>query len=202
MTTVAVCIASIPPRREQLARAIGSVIRQTRPADELHVAFDHNHDGEAPTRNRVIACAKTDWVAILDDDDEFDPIHLEAMLGHAGLAGADVVYSWYEVIGGTDPHPHVFGQPWDPAHPVQTTVTLLWRRSLLEELGGFRPLPADNGVDENGNRHGPDFDIVLRANALGAKISHLPQVTWKWHHWGTSTPRHPYGNTSGLASRW
>jgi glycosyltransferase involved in cell wall biosynthesis len=202
VTSVAVCIASIPPRRELLLpRAIQSALHQSRPADELHVAVDLHHQGEAPTRNRVIAAAQTEWVAILDDDDEFNFDHLEAMLGHADLTGADVVYSWYDVIGGTDPHPHVFGKDWDPHHPVQTTVTLLWRRSLLEHLGGFRPPPPEGQVDEHGNRDGPDFDIVKRANACGAKIAHLPQRTWRWHHHGTGRPGVP-GNTSGLPDRW
>jgi glycosyltransferase involved in cell wall biosynthesis len=194
--TVAVCIATIPPRREVfLPRAIASALRQSRPPDELHVATDLHHDGEAPTRNRVIAAAQTDWIAILDDDDEFNFDHLEAMIGHADLTGADVVYSWYDVIGGTDPHPHVFGKFWDPDHPVQTTVTLLWRRSLLvDELGGFRPPLPQGEFDEYGNRDGPDFDVVKRANRAGAKISHLPVRTWRWHHHST--------NTSGLPDRW
>jgi glycosyltransferase involved in cell wall biosynthesis len=190
--TVAVCIPSIPPRRDLLNRAVSSALRQTTPADELHVAIDHTHAGAADTRNRAWHAASTEWVAFLDDDDEFDPIHLEALSAHAQLTGADVVYSWYQVVDGTDPHPHVFGQPWDPDHPVQTTVTCLWRRVLLEQVGGFR-CPGDT-VDEYGERDGEDFDIVKRANAQGARISHLPERTWRWHHHSS--------NTSGLPDRW
>lgn len=189
---VAIAIPTIPPRREMLQRAFASVLAQTRPAGEIHVAVDHQHEGAPTTRNRAARAARLPWLAFLDDDDELLPHHLEACLGHAMLTGADLVYPWYEVVGGTDPHPHVFGRYWDPENPVQTTITILIRRELFEELGGYM-VPGDD-TDEHGNRAGEDFDLVCRANQLGAKISHLPVRTWKWNHGGH--------NTSGVGSRW
>jgi hypothetical protein len=199
VTTVAVAIPTIPPRRVLLTRALGSVIRQAAvPANEIHVTVDTLHEGAVPTRNRAWRAATTDWVAFLDDDDELEPWHLEACLGHANLTGADLVYPMFEVVGGTNPFTH-FGHPWDPDHPVQTTITILIRRALLEKLDGYRE-PGDQS-DENGHRAGEDFDLVCRANDAGAKIAHLPVPTWKWHHHGMGSPGVP-GNTSGLPSRW
>ncbi len=44
----------------------------------------------------------TEWVAFLDDDDYFYPQHLEALANAAQDTGADMVYPWYDVDGGTD----------------------------------------------------------------------------------------------------
>lgn len=197
--SVAVCIAAIPPRRNELARALASVAAQTRPADEIHVAMDVTKAGVVDTRNRSWRAARTAWCAILDDDDEFLPIHLEACLGHAELTGADLVYPGYEVIGGTDPCPEVFGRDWVPGHPVQTSTVIVVKRELLEALDGYKapevqPDPRETGIGES-------FYLPVRADQLGAKISHLPIRTWKWHHWGIGSPNRP-GNTSGLPSRW
>ena len=196
MTTVACCVPSIPPRRAMLARALVSVANQTRPADEIHVAVDHDRRGAAHTRNRTWRGARTDWIAFLDDDDEFHNNHLAACLWHAEETGADIVYPWFTVQGGSDPFPGQFGTPWDPDHPVQTTIVILIRRALLLDLDGYMEQPPES-IGADGMRAGEDFDLVRRANAAGAKISHLPERTWTWnHHLGVA------GNTSGLPNRW
>lgn len=192
--TVGVAIPSIPPRGQMLRRALGSVTRQDQLPDAIAVAVDYDHQGAHVTRNRAWRMLDTDFIAFLDDDDELLPHHLRMLTGCAVQHDADMVYSWYHVEGGTDPPSMAtnFGRPWDPQHPVQTTVTCLWRRTALEKIDGF-PAPAVD-YDEHGNRIGEEFLAVLRLNEFGGRIVHLPEITWVWHH--------HWCNTSGMPSRW
>jgi glycosyltransferase involved in cell wall biosynthesis len=190
---ITVAIPTIPTRPDLLARAVRSVAVQTLPAAHVSIAVDHAREGAAPTRNRAWQAARTEWVAFLDDDDELLPMHLARCYETAITEDADLVYPWFEVIGGTDPFPTHFGKPWTPGEPRQTTIACLWRRAALEKVGGF-PEPGESGVDAEGNRVGEDFLAVMRLDEMGGKIVHLPERTWLWHH--------HLENTSGLPGRW
>jgi hypothetical protein len=73
---------------------------------------------------------------------------------------------------------------------VQTTVTTLVRTELAQDVGFL--WPADSEID--GQRAGEDWEFTRGCMAYGAKISHLVEHTWLWHH--------DSGNTSGLPDRW
>lgn len=192
---VTVCIPTHTGRERMLARALTSVLRQTKPADAISVALDSQGDGAGFTRNRAWRAAQTEWVAFLDSDDELLPQHLQRLCEHQAETGADFVYSWFECVGNTDPFPEDthYLAPWDPADPRQTTITFMVRRQILEDLGGFREIGADAGTAPDGMRAGEDFELVCRINEV-ATISHLVERTWRWHHHGQ--------NTSGLPERW
>lgn len=191
--SVALCIPTIPPRSDMLARALASVMAQEYVPDQVSIAVDRGREGAAATRNRAWRDTSAHWVAFLDDDDELLPQHLRALLNCAVATDADFVYPWFYVEGGTDPFPQFFGEPWHRDHPHQTTITGLWRRSALEKIGGF-PEPGESVVDTLGNRVGEDYGAVSRLNIAEGRIVHLPERTWTWHHHGA--------NTSGLADRW
>ena len=189
---VTVVVPTIPARRSLLRRALTSVDAQTLGDPEIVVEVDHSGEGAAATRQRGLEAVRTPWVAFLDDDDEFLPGHLEALRACAEWSGADYVYAWYEVVGGTDPMPGNFGRPFDPAAPVQTTITVLVRTDLAQAVG-FRGGPV---ADPNGSGltvGGEDHRFTLGCAAAGADVRHLPVRTWLWHHHG--------GNTSGLPAR-
>lgn len=192
MTTVGVAIPSIPPRRDMLARALTSVMLQERVPDQLAVSLDFERRGAAVNRNRAWRMLNTDYVAFLDDDDEFMPVHLKRCLEVAIGTDADMVYPWFHLPVGSDPFAH-FGLPWNPDDPVQTTIVCVWKRSALERIGGF-PEEELDGVDGHGNRNGEDHQAVLRLSETGGKIVHIPERTWIWHWHGA--------NTSGLNTRW
>jgi glycosyltransferase involved in cell wall biosynthesis len=196
---ITVLVPSIPPRREMLARALISVARQRRPADAIVTAIDVDRAGAPACRDTALAMARTDWVAPLDDDDELRPYHLGALAAAAAETGADLVYPWYDVHGGADPHAEFEGQPWDSAKPHQVPITWLARTALILDAGGFArdwdpTQGTDPGTDPLGHRAGEDYRLILRLAAAGARIVHLHRRTWIWHH--------HLGNTMGLPTRW
>jgi hypothetical protein len=170
-----------------LTRAVNSVEAQTIPRS-LILVEDRGGDGAAITRQRGLEMVTTEWVAFLDSDDEFLPHHLERVMACARETGADYVYPWYEVVGGRDPMPAHFGRPWDPAAPRLTTIVVLVRTELAQQVGFIHPLTGQVGVDPSS---GEDWHFVLGCNALGAHIVHLPERTWRWHHHGKNTSGRP-----------
>jgi glycosyltransferase involved in cell wall biosynthesis len=111
-------------RRAQLARAVDSVLRQTESDWELIVVDDGSREGAArpatdtgdgrvrilrhparrgacAARNTGIRAARGTYVALLDDDDAWEPEKLERQLACLENAPADtaLVYSGYRVVG-------------------------------------------------------------------------------------------------------
>lgn len=203
---ITVVIPSIPVRDEELVRAAESAEAQTlRPVDIL-IETDHERVGAALNRDRGLARVGTEWVAFLDDDDELYPQHLERLLETALRTGADLVYPWYDVKGGTDPFPQWEGVPWSNDATHQVPITVLARTEAIRAVGGYSyawdpSQGTDPGLDPDGNRAGEDYRLILRMVARGLKIVHHNERTWAWHHHGLGAPGVP-GNTSGLPSRW
>lgn len=189
---VTAVIPAIPPRVTdgKLDRALRSVLNQTRSVDAVSVSVDHARRGAAMNRSRALSGVGTEWTALLDDDDEWNPEHVERLLACAEETGADVVYPWFNVSGGFDPWPHREGQPFSEEVLREynyVPVTVLVRTGALWDVGGFTPKgPPNNPCD--------DWGTWERILAAGAKFVHLPYRTWTWH-W------HP-GNTSGRSDKW
>lgn len=167
-----------------LERAAASVRAQTVPVHHI-LAEDIHHMGAAITRAHGLALVETEWTAFLDSDDELDPDHIEHLLNYAAETGADYVYPWFRVVGGTDPFPMFYGRPFDPAAPNSTTITILVRTELAQQIGFAR--------DPATQVSGEDFQFTLGCIAAGAHIVHLPRRSWTWHHGGH--------NSSGLPDR-
>jgi glycosyltransferase involved in cell wall biosynthesis len=204
MSTVAVCVPSIPVRRVQLAAALRTVAQQSRLPEQIHVEVDVGRTGAAATRNRVWRRATTDWIAFLDDDDELMPDHLETLLEHAD-DGVDLVYSWFDLPEAEDPLAVLvdgvlrspFGVEFGPEQRdyLMTRgnfipVTVLVRRGLLEDVDGF-PTP---GTERWPDEHCEDWGCWRDMLQVGATFRHVPRRTWTWHHHGR--------NTSGRNDRW
>lgn len=202
--TVAVCIATIPPRHALLERALASVDTQTRPPDQIIVQLDRDGDGPAATRNKAWRRAETDYVAILDDDDEFLPDHLFFTMRSAKARNADLVYSWFEHIGWPEwtperPDPlavpvngqlqHPLGVSFGPEQAEHLKsyafipVTTVMRRSMLEAVGGY-PGPGDPLWERC--RGLEDWAVELRFLDAHAKFVHVPIRTWRLRHSGDS----------------
>lgn len=205
MSSVAVCIPTIPGRERLLARAEQSAREQSRTPDEICISLDDVGDGASTTRNRAWRLTDCDWVAFLDDDDELRSEHVKRLLLCAEVTGADLVYPWFNIINPTgdditrnDPLRIVingrstspFGLPFGPTHVDELRtrnnfipVTVLVRRTLLEEVGGF-PLLNSPEWPENCCE---DWGLWRRLLDAGATFAHLPERTWLWHWHGRNT---------------
>lgn len=189
---VTAVIPAIPPRvgDGKLSRALASVMQQTRAVDAISVHVDHDRLGAAANRTRALEQVRTEYSALLDDDDEWGPDHVALLWRHAQETQADLVYSWFNVPGGFDPWPHREGQPFDREalrSENYVPITVLVRTDLLRAVGGFTPKgPPDNPCDDWGT-----WNALL---AAGAKFEHLNRRTWTWNWHGA--------NTSGRPDRW
>jgi glycosyltransferase involved in cell wall biosynthesis len=177
--SITVVIPTIPGREQELLRALASVQAQTLQPDTVVVELDADRDGAAVTRNRALDRVATEWVAFLDDDDEFYPDHLKRLARYTLLSGVDVAYPGYDC---DDDPVNCFGIPFDPVllrRRNYIPVTVLARTELVGEAGGFQPHPDDNGDPCE------DWGLWLSMLDLGAKFGHLPVKTWRWNLGGT-----------------
>jgi glycosyltransferase involved in cell wall biosynthesis len=191
---VTVVIPSIPPRREMLQRALNSVLAQTCPPRAISVMLDHNGDGACATRNAGLATVQTEWVAFLDDDDEFLPNHIGALLATAHETGAALVFPRWEGI-----NRQMFRAFWRPFdEPMRDTllrtqnfipVTVLARVDALRAVGGFEPPPGHDPATPVCE----DWGCWIKLLNAGYTFAHHPQATWRWNG-------HP-GHTAGHSWR-
>lgn len=166
MTTISVIVPTYN-RQASLARALDSVLAQTRPAEEIIVVDDGSTDataemvrqrypqvryfhqtnrGVSAARNHGIARARGEWIALLDSDDQWLPEklavqiqHLQRHPGHP-LCHCDEIW----IRHGRRVNPmkkHAKHGGWIFRHCLPLCVispsAALIRRSLLEEVGGF-----------------------------------------------------------------
>lgn len=198
-----VVITTIPTRSARLKIAEASVDAQTLQPMETIIQSDLDRVGAPLNRDRGLERVQTKWVAFLDDDDYFYPHHLDTLYTAALENDVDIVYSWFDVQGGTDPFPQNFGKPWDPENPCQITVTILAKTDVIRRAGGYSNTSSLTKEEltryAQGNTVGEDFRMVFNANAQGARIVHVPKKTWAYCHWSENGK---VGNTSGRPDRW
>lgn len=203
---VLIVIPTITGREDLLKRAVKSI----REEDLLVAgAIETDHAGRGPAYCRNLAVLNTlnaggqpEYIAFLDDDDEFQPGHVGKLLAHAEATGADVVYPWFDLnVGGRidnsrgdnllliDGRP-AFGQPFSPSALQANNyipVTALVRTSLFVAVGGF-PQPHS---PEWPHADCEDWGLWQRLLAAGATFEHLPERTWTWHWHGKNTSGRP-----------
>lgn len=195
---ITVVIPTIPGRTAMLHRALASVEAQGFPAAAVVIVLDSDNEGAPAIRTRGLEMVRTTWTAFLDDDDELYTNHLRSLMMHQETTGADLVFPWFDVVGGSDPFPDNEHREFDLANPHQTTVTFLVRTEAAVSIGGFIDNDEfdperDPGMDSNGHRAGEEFRFVIRLAQAGYQIAHLHQRTWLWHHHRS--------NSMGMASK-
>jgi len=192
---VTVCIPTLPSRSKLLQRALQSVEAQTYKPAKVIVQEDKEGKGSAHTRHKALMQVETEWVAFLDDDDEWMPHHLETLWTRKG--DADLVYPYYKVKGGSDPWKNL-GKPYRRGSII---TTILVKTEIAQAVGFLRgeatePAALQEAKERRrrgvGGRKssGDDGHFATACHDLGAKIVHIPEITWIWHHHS--------GNTGGL----
>lgn len=173
-------------------RALTSVLTQTLLPTSISVYNDVGKRGAPFARQQALEMNGSPWTAFLDSDDWFMPRHLEILVNAQRETDADYVYSWFHLVYMDrvlqhDPvfPPTHFTEPWDNANPRQTTMTILVRTELAREVGFWDV--TDDTVFPDGHRVGEDYVFTLGCLKRGAKIHHVVERTWYWHHHGQNT---------------
>ena len=210
-------------RAELLPRAVGSVLAQTWTDFELLIVDDHSTDGtpavvarfadgrirslrhernrgQSKALNTGIEHARGEYVAFLDDDDEWLPAKLAAQVALLDAAPPEVglVYCWRDELDeasgrrlGT-PRLTLGGDIFEHAlalHLPLSPSSWLVRRSAARSVGGF-----DEGLHQSN-----DVDIMTRICARGWHVDFVPQVALLKYRHGRGqmmdrTPEHLAGH--------
>ena len=129
---------------------------------------------------RVMATG--DFVALLDHDDELAPDALcYAAEAINLLPDTDLLYSDEDKIDENGRRYDPFFKPdWSPDLLLSENYIchlLVVRRSLLEQVGGFR-----GGFDGS-----QDYDLLLRLTDQTSRIYHIPRILYHWRSLPSST---------------
>ena len=150
--------------------------------------FTGPNRGVSAARNRGIAETASEWIVFLDADDLLVPGTLRRRLETAEAIGADVVVcDWQEFSDGDDGAVEGAVKSVDvtalgadaeiacATHVWATTAALMYRRSLVEKIGGFRedlPVIQDARFLFDAAYHGARF---AHSAHVGARYRVTPQ---------------------------
>lgn len=190
-------------RADKIGRALASIERQVYDAIEVIVVDDNESSedrattakaiaatdlrfpirviettgriGGGPSRNLGALAAAGEYVAFLDDDDEFVPDKISKQVEFMQVNNLDMSYqdvTWVDEHGRTVEQrrlDHATGYSRAEllrAHllkPISPTAIYMIRRNYLGRTGGFGDVPV-----------GQDWILMLRAIELGGKIMYMP----------------------------
>ena len=112
----------------------------------LRVFRNDTNRGVAHARNRGIGEARSEWVALLDDDDVWSPLKLRKQLDAALERSADFAYAgalqidedWTVIRAASPPDPEELPSKLLAGNAIPACCSnILAKTSLLKEVGGF-----------------------------------------------------------------
>jgi glycosyltransferase involved in cell wall biosynthesis len=131
--------------------------------------------GLSAARNRAIALARAEWIALLDGDDAYEPDYVQAMLAAverhpaADFLTSDATYFGADRVGQRFSHHHpqsgalTLGSVLRREFNVFVGCTM--RRDAVAAVGGF----------DQGLRTAEDLDLWVRLLAAGYRGAYLPE---------------------------
>lgn len=143
----------------------------------IRVVYRDTNGHISEASNSALSIATGDWVALLDHDDRLHPLALH-FVAEAIASNPDVslIYSDEDKVDENN-------ERYEPYFKCDYNYELLlahnmishlgvYRRSLIEEIGGFRP----------GFEGSQDYDLALRAieRIDSNQIFHIPRVLYHW----------------------
>lgn len=210
-STVAVIIPSYNCSRT-IYRAISSVIKQTRPADEIIVVDDCSPDGEkiraiaksfprvkyirnktnlgpAGTRNVGLFAADAEVVTFMDADDESHPQRIELQLKHLA-PGSVVTCEVVRVAENTEPK-YVYYKKEKVKSNFSPFMNALFNRITGAALMGETALLRRVGGYDKELRVSEDLDLYLRLLNHGYHIKKILLPLYVYHDISGSLTKDP-----------
>jgi glycosyltransferase involved in cell wall biosynthesis len=148
----------------------------------IKVKYFKENQGISGASNEALSLATGDFIGFLDHDDElavnalFEVIKL--LQEHPD---ADMIYSDEDHKDIRDRRKDPYFKPdWSPDLFLSNMYTChfgVYRRKLVEEIGGFR----------KGFEGSQDYDLVLRFTERTDKIYHIPKILYHWRESSNST---------------
>lgn len=159
--------------RPHVARVLDDAARS-----DPRITVEHlpSNRGIVAASQGALELAGGEFVALMDHDDLLAPDALEAC---AGALDADVDYLYtdedrlFPAEGGGYRAVPQRKPDWSPERlraQMYTSHLSVLRRSLVVEVGGFRP-----GFDGS-----QDYDLVLRVTERARRVVHLPRLAYRW----------------------
>lgn len=164
---------------------VRQVLREYAEQDQrIRVVFRETNGHISEASNSALSIATGDWIALLDHDDRLHPMALhfvaEAIDAHSSVA---LIYSDEDKLDEYDARcdPYFkcdYNYELLLAHNMFTHLCV-YRRTLIDELGGFR----------TGFEGAQDYDLALRAieRVRADQVLHVPRVLYHWRAHGGST---------------
>ena len=162
------------------------IAESARQDSRIKAQFLRENQGIAQATNAALQTAAGEFIALLDHDDELSPDALyENVLLLQHNPEADVIYSDEDKIDVEGHYCEPFFKPdWSPElllSYMYTSHFSLYRRELLNQIGGFRP----------GFEGAQDYDLMLRVVEHSDRIFHIPRVLYHWRKSPASTAAAP-----------
>ena len=162
----------------------------------FHIARGERNEGIAGNSNRAVEMAKGAWIALCDHDDLLTADALYCVAKTICEEQPDLIYSDEDKVneeGTVFDAPH-FKPDFCPDNLRSGNyichLTAL-RRSLLDKVGGFRPV-------FDGSQ---DHDLMLRCVEATDRIVHIPRVLYHWRTVGASMSHQQLERCLNAASR-
>ncbi|MGZ5004258.1 MAG: glycosyltransferase [Chthoniobacterales bacterium] len=137
--------------------------------------------GISVASNDGIKAASGEWIGLLDHDDALEPdalFHGVKLLQK--IRDADLIYSDEDKITDAGLDAPFLKPDWSPDFFLSYNYLChftIFRRSLVEQVGGFRS--EFDGAQ--------DYDLFLRIIEKTQRIHHIPRVLYHWRRTATST---------------
>lgn len=134
-----------------------------------------DNGGLSTARNRAMAVARADWIALLDGDDVYEPHYVQTMLAAVERGPAidfltsDATYFGADRAGQLFSHYHLQSGPLTLGSVLRRDFNVFVgctiRREAIRAIGGFDP----------GLRTAEDLDLWVRLLAAGYAGAHVPE---------------------------
>jgi glycosyltransferase involved in cell wall biosynthesis len=157
-------------------------------ADKRRKYVEIPHSGsDAKPKNEAIRQAQGEYIAYLDDDNEYLPNFLEIMLTEAEIGGEDILYADMRIFKkGDEEGKQAIALDYDAQFLLNRSYidnnSVIHKKECVEYIGGWNEdLPRFK-----------DWNLFVRMSKAGFKFKHIPVYLTKYHITkGNSAEKHP-----------